>query len=118
MSIHNMRIYRIRLLSLFLPLVKHRCAALFIDFPGLEQVIDDRQDLVGHGDDGLLVTTASSDAVVASVEIGVLAAGRCPRRLHQSRLEPGCPVTDAGASVFAGAFIVAAGTVSRIAECD
>src|SRR5262249_52738560 len=54
-----------------------------------QHVIDGREDRSRNGNNSLLGTAASSDAVVLGLEIAALLARRRPGALHQRGLEPG-----------------------------
>jgi hypothetical protein len=75
-----------------------------------EEVPDDHQHRVTHREDGLVFTPfaeASSETVELGGEIGVLRAGRGPRRLTERRTQGRVSLASATRAPLAGALVIA-----------
>src|SRR5262245_8087271 len=82
-------------------------AEVLIEGPVLEHVIDGRKYRCRDGQDGLLRATPRADAVKLSLEVGAFRSCRRPGALHESALEPGRALANAGRSALTCALVAA-----------
>src|SRR5216684_9341789 len=81
-------------------------AKFFVRLPRAQNVVDDHEEAVCHGDGRLLLASASCKSVVLRVEVTRLCPDACPSDLAHDRPQPNVPAVRRSLHTFASALLV------------